>query len=152
MQVDTDRGVLAAGTGDRHGTAAGADDARTRYVHPVVAVTAAVAAAAGAGDADGAAGGDGAGQLQRHAPVATEAAGIGRANAGEADVAADQAGVVDQAHADTVMVHGLRWGSGDAMAAHINAVMPLYHSHNIMAALEAIDSYSAGNQTTVLGC
>ena len=49
------------------------------------------------------------------------------------------------------MVHSLRWGSGDAMAAHINAVVPLYQSHNMMAALETIDSYSAGNQTTVFG-
>ena len=49
------------------------------------------------------------------------------------------------------MVHGLRWGGGDAMADHINAVMPLYHSHNMRAALEAIDSISAGNQTTVFG-
>ena len=65
------------------------------------------------------------------------------------DAAAPLAVVV--AATAAVMVHGLRYGSGDAMAAHINAVMPLYHSHNMMAALEAIDSYSAGNQTTVLG-
>ena len=43
-----------------------------------------------------------------------------------------------------VMVHSLRWGSGRSMADHINAVMPLYRSHNMMTAIEAIDSYSAG--------
>lgn len=65
------------------------------------------------------------------------------------DAAAPLAAVV--AATAAVMVHSLRWGSGDAMAAHINAVMPLYHSHNMMAALEAMDSISAGNQTTVFG-
>ena len=66
------------------------------------------------------------------------------------DAAAPLAAVV--AATAAVMVHDLRWGSGDAMADNINAVMPLYHSHNMMAALEAIDSISAGNQTTVFGC
>lgn len=65
------------------------------------------------------------------------------------DAAAPLAVVV--AATAAVMVHSLRWGSGSSMADHINAVMPLYHSHNMMAALEAIDSYSAGNQTTVFG-
>lgn len=65
------------------------------------------------------------------------------------DAAAPLAVVV--AATAAVMVHSLRWGSGSQMADHINAVMPLYHSHNMRAALEAIDSYSAGNQTTVFG-
>ena len=65
------------------------------------------------------------------------------------DAAAPLAAVV--AATAAVMVHGLRWGSGYAMVAHINAVMPLYQSHNMMAALEAIDSISAGDQTTVFG-
>ena len=65
------------------------------------------------------------------------------------DAAAPLAVVV--AATAAVMVHGLRWGSGESMAQHINDVMPLYHSHNMMAAIEAIDSYSAGDQTTVLG-
>lgn len=49
------------------------------------------------------------------------------------------------------MVHGLRWGSGEAMAQHINDVLPLYHSHNMMAAIEAIDSFSLGNKASVFG-
>ena len=66
------------------------------------------------------------------------------------DAAAPLAVVV--AATAAVMVHSLRWGSGGSMADHINTVMPLYRSHNMRAALEAIDSYSAGNQTTVFGC
>ena len=65
------------------------------------------------------------------------------------DAAAPLAVVV--AATAAIMVHSLRWGSGRSMADHINAVMPLYHSHNMTAALEAIDSISAGNQTTVFG-
>ena len=65
------------------------------------------------------------------------------------DAAAPLAVVV--AATAAVMVHSLRWGSGEAMAQHINDVLPLYQSHNMMAAIEAIDGFSLGNKISVFG-
>ena len=65
------------------------------------------------------------------------------------DAAAPLAVVV--AATAAVMVHGLRWGCGEAMAQHINDVLPLYHSHNMIAAIEAIDGFSLGNKISVFG-
>ena len=64
-----------------------------------------------------------------------------------ADAAAPLVSVV--AAAAATLVHDLRWGSGYNMAEHLNSVMPLYHEHNMMVAIEAVGAYSQGCVATL---